>query len=193
MICRLVFIAIACVVAPALVACHDYTTPLSAQLVPRPRSAVYASAADTVTITYVCGNTFRLTQDGTFNLDTSISWTTSLSQGGTVTLYKKLASWPFAEALIATSSPDSLFLPGYAGLRDGNGGLASCTPPRDTGWTTATSLTAAYAIVDTSKKYAGPNVSDSVYAASANKGAMPGTSRDTIAKVLALFGVRVVG
>ncbi len=193
LISRSMFVAIACVVAAALVACHNNTTRLSAQPVTRPRSAVYASASDTVTITYVCGNTFRLTHNGMFNLDTSITWTTSLPQSGSVTLYKKLTGRSFTEALITTSSPDSLFIPGYAGLRKGNGGLATCTPPRDTGWTTATSLTAAYAMVDTSQKYAGPNVSDSLYARSAYVGAMPGMSRDTIAKVLASFGVRVVG
>lgn len=186
-------LSVLAVLSGVLNACSESRTLLSAQLSPQVRQAIFVVGYDTLALTYLCGNTFRLRTTHQYTQDTSFSWSTALPETGTVEVYKALPGRPYSEGYITVASSDSVQIVGYAGLKEGNGGAPACAVTPDTTWPTASSLGDAYSYVDRSEALAGASVEDSVNSRAARITAESGVPRDSLARVLFRFGARVVG
>lgn len=176
-----------------VLACDRLPTPAEAQIQERPSRTSYVTpSSDTIALTYICGNHFRLTHTSASLPDTAFRWATTSGDSGAVQLYRRLPGHTYTEAVFTTSAADSAYISGLSGsLREGNGGLPNCTPPRDTVWPMAGSAAIYREHVDTSILMSSGMADDTVFARTVLARPLPGLSRDTLAKYLASIGVRV--
>ena len=148
--------------------------------------------SDTIALTYLCGNRFRLTLIRVLRRDTAFRWATPSGDSGIVRLHRRLPGHAYTETIFATSVTDSVHIVGLPGsLRTGNGALPDCTPPRDTIWPTVNSVAGIRHHVDTSLFIVDTPGSDTVFGHTAYARPARGIPRDTIAAYLAQFNVRV--
>ncbi len=164
--------------------------------VPPKRISYVTGASDTIVLSYVCGNYFRVTHTGAVASDSlMIHWQTAVGDTGSVRLYRKLYGRTSTESIFQTPTADSVQISGFGGsLVAANGGRGACTPSRDTTWTTAASFEIAGLLIDTSGGlFVNPPYSDTVWSRTLKLVSVDGFARDSIAKVLSTFGVRVVG
>lgn len=177
----------------AALTCDGLLTRAGAQALQRPSTASHVTpAADTVTLSYVCGNHFRVTHTSASLPDTTLGWTTPSGDRGTVSLYRKLPGRAYTEGVFHTVATDSVYITGFSGmLREANGALPDCTPARDTTWPTVNSGSAMRQHVDTSLFLVDRANPDTIFGHAAYAQPNRGFSRDTIAKYLAQFDIRV--
>ena len=151
----LVLPLIACSLA---VACEHSPTTLRTRPAPQPRFSTYVvGSGDTLVLSYVCGNTFRLRQSGTRTTDTTFTWVSTLPETGSVVIPRTLPGRTGREGFFTASTADTVGIQGLpSALREANGGTANCNPPRDTNWTTATTFESILALTVDSTKEAGP-------------------------------------
>jgi hypothetical protein len=160
------------------------------------RVSFVTGASDTIALSYVCGNHFRVTHTGAVASDSlMVHWQTTVGDTGSVRLYRKLYGRTFTESLFETPTADSVRISGFGGsLIEANAGRGACTPSRDTTWITAASFAVAGSLIDTTGGLlVDPADNDTMWSRSLLLVGEQGFSRDTIAKVLATFGIRAVG
>lgn len=173
--------------------CRETATQIGAQQTPQPRQSVAMLGSDTLTLSYVCGNNFRIKRYGAASTDTTIRWHAGVADSGAVPLYRKLRGHQYTEAIVHATSADTLSIDGLSSLKEANTGASNCVVPLDTSWVEAATFAELYSYRDGSIKLAGSTAEDSVYARAVEINPADGVSRDSIAHVLATFSLRVVG
>ena len=119
-----------------VLACDRPSTRSEAQIREQPSGATHVTpSSDTIALTYVCGNRFRLTHTGASQRDTAFRWATPSGASGVAQLHHRLPGYAYTETVFATGVTDSVYIVGLPGsLRAGNGARPDRTPPRDTVW-----------------------------------------------------------
>lgn len=179
------------------VGCRESTAQIGRPTPVQPKRASFVTgASDTIALSYVCGNHFRVTHTGAVASDSlMVHWRTTVGDTGSVRLYRKLYGRTFTEAVFQTPTADSVRISGFGGsLLEANAGSAVCTPSRDTTWITATDLGVALATIDTTGgTLIDAAYNDTLWSRPLTLTIRKAVSRDSLAKVLAPFGIRVVG
>ncbi len=160
------------------------------------RVSFVTGASDTVALSYVCGNHFRVTHTGAVASDSlMVHWQTNVGDTGSVRLYRKLYGRTFTEAIFETPTADSVRISGFGGsVIEANAGRGACTPSRDTTWIAARDLGVALATIDTTGGLLiDATYNDTLWSRPLTLTVRKAVSRDSLAKVLAPFGIRVVG
>lgn len=175
-------------------ACSALVSGLRAQPAqPRAPTSV-TSAGDTVRLQYVCGNAFRITHTRASLPDTQITTTWPGTGGATnVPLYKRLAGRTYTETVFnVPTGVDTVLINGFgASLRETHRHTAACAIPHDTTWATNNPRSLDYTHIDTTQRLGNSSPSDSVWGRAIDARAVAGVSRDSIARTLAKFGIRV--
>jgi hypothetical protein len=187
-----------CIVSVLLaVGCRESTAQIRRPTPVHPKRVSFVTgASDTIALSYVCGNHFRVTHTGAVTSDSlMVHWRTTVGDTGSVRLYRKLYGRTFTESIFETPTADSVRISGFGGrLIEANAGSAVCTPSRDTTWITARDLGVALATIDTTGGLLiDATYKDTLWSRPLTLAVRKAVSRDSLARVLAPFGIRVVG
>lgn len=161
---------------------------------PRRPAASVTSSSDSATLEYVCGDTFRFTHTSALLPDAAITWRglPATTSGGAIQLYRRLPGRATTEAFFTAAHVDTVEIAGFGRvLRAPHRKRPPCTVHPDTSWVTSNPRAMDYTHIDTTLRVGNGTTRDSAWGRTLEAIAADGVSRDSVARTLAAFDIRV--